>query len=135
MRRSRSVVTTAAVLVLACALPAAGAVKVTPGQEFIYTGRVMWKKIVAGRPAEVLQGPVRLTALVTKAGPAKGYSVVVMSAVQPEAGKEPARPAGYADLTMSEWHADLSHASAWPRHITQDTLGELIQELEVPFAP
>src|SRR5712692_1651700 len=91
MKCRRSVLMTASVL--ACAVPAAGAVKVTPGQEFVYTGRVMWKKIVAGRPAEMLQGPVRLTALVTKADPAKGYSVVVMSAVQPEAGQGQARPA------------------------------------------
>jgi len=133
MKRGRSVLMTASVL--ACAVPAAGAVKVTPGQEFVYTGRVMWKKIVTGRPSEVLQGQVKLTALVTKADPAKGYSVIVTRAVQPEAGKGQPRAAGYADLTMAEWHANLWHASAWPGHLTDDTLGKLVQELEVPFAP
>lgn len=135
MKRLRSVLTAAAVLALGCALPAAGAVKVTPGQEFVYTGRVMWKKIEAGRPRQVLRGAVKLTALVTKADPAEGYSVIVTRAVQPEAPKGQPRAAGYADLTMAEWHADLSHASAWPGHLTDHTLGKLVQELEVPFAP
>jgi hypothetical protein len=83
----------------------------------------------------VLQGPVRLTALVTQADPAKGYSVIVTRAVQPEAWKGRPRPAGYDDLTLAEWHANLSHASAWPGHVPDDTLGKLVQELEVPFAP
>ena len=135
MKRGRSVLIAASALALACCLPASGAVKVTPGQEFVYTGRAMWKKVEAGRPAEVLQGPVKVTALVTKADPAKGYSVIVTRAVQTEARKGQPRAAGYADLMMGEWRADLLHASAWPGHITQDTLGELTQELEVPFAP
>src|SRR2546425_11028664 len=98
MKRGRSVLIAASALALACRLPASGAVKVTPGQEFVYTGRVMWKKIVVGRPPEVLRGPVRLTALVTKADPAKGFSVIVTRAVQPVARKGQPRAASYADL-------------------------------------
>jgi hypothetical protein len=134
MRKSDSVLA-AAVLAAACALPAAGAIRLTQGQEFLYTGTAEWRETPAGRPPAIHRGAVRVTVLVTQADPDHGYAAIVMRAVQPVMEKGQARLAGYGDLTAARWRADLSRDYAWPGHIPQDPLGNLIQVLDVPLGP
>lgn len=135
MRKSRSVLVAAAVLAAACALPAAGAVTLAPGQELIYTGTAEWKETPSGRPPVIHRGTVRVTALITRADPDQGYAAIVMRSVQPAAQTGQARLAGYGDLMAERWRADLSRDYAWPGHIPQDPLGNLIQVLDVPLGP
>jgi hypothetical protein len=134
MRKSDSVLA-AAVLAAACALPAAAAIPLTPGQEFLYTGTAEWKETPSDRPPVIHRGAVRVTVLVTQADPDHGYAAIVMRAVQPVMAKGQARLAGYGDLTAARWHADLSRDYAWPGHITEHPLGNLLQVLDVPLGP
>lgn len=124
-------------VVLLAALPGAAraAVQLTPGQELTYTGKAVWKQTVSGGPPEAFRGRVRLTALVTRADPAAGYSVDLMTAVTREAPEGGRQAPGYADLNTIEYRPDLSRTTPWPRTIARDPLGDLIQVLDVPLAP
>jgi hypothetical protein len=67
--------------------------------------------------------------------PDHGYAAIVMRAVQPAAQTGQARLAGYGDLTAARWRADLSRDFAWPGHIPEHPLGNLLQVLDVPLGP
>jgi hypothetical protein len=123
------------VLAAACALPAAGAATLAPGRELIYTGTAEWKKTPLGRPPVIHRGTVRVTALVTRADPDQGCAAIVMRSVQPVAQNRQARLAGYGDLMAARWRADFSRDFAWPGHIVEHPLGNLIQVLDLPLGP
>src|SRR5690242_9527078 len=74
-----------AVLVVTSAggLPARAAVKVTPGQEFIYAGTAEMKVVNPAGQSETLSGQVKISALNTEADPSKGYAVILLRSFQP----------------------------------------------------
>ena len=71
-------------LILAAAAPVGAAVKLTVGQELIYSGTVEWKMSQGGGPTQTFSGPLHLSAVVTEADTAKGYALIVMRHFQPE---------------------------------------------------
>src|SRR3712207_697616 len=95
MRQSRWLVAGAWSLTLAW-LGLAGveaAVKVVPGQEFVYSGTAQWQFSSASGRTMTIGGPIRFSALVTESNPSRGYTVVVMRSSQPQ--KKPGQP-GFA---------------------------------------
>src|SRR5689334_11916506 len=71
-------------LVLTTLSPAGAALKISPGQELIYSGTTTLKITSTEGPAQIIAGPLHCSALVSEADPAKGYSVILMRRFQPD---------------------------------------------------
>jgi peroxiredoxin len=120
-------------LIAVSGMPAGAAVKVAPGQEFLYTGTATWKVTATGGQGEIVAGPVKISALVTEADPAKGYAVIVMRSFSPEAkAGQPQIPAE-VELDTTRYGADL--APTTPPGRPTGPLSAVIQLLRVPITP
>jgi hypothetical protein len=117
----------------AFSLPAArAAVKVSPGQEFLYSGRFEWKVSSADGPARTIAGPVKLSALVTEADPARGYAVVLMRRFQPEEKPGQANVPTDVAVTTLRYGADLKSTTPSPN---VSPASAVIGALAVPLTP
>jgi hypothetical protein len=136
MPKSRSVPVAAAVLAAACALPAAGASRLTPGQEFIYTGTLEWKQSGGNVPSIVYRAPIKVSALVTAADADQGTTIIVLRDIRPEKrqGQEPLPP--YAQVVTERYRPDLTLAPGPPRPprpLLGDPLVQLTWNRPLPF--
>jgi peroxiredoxin len=120
-------------LTASVSMPARAAVKVAPGQEFLYTGTATWKVAGTGGQAQTVDGPVKISALVTEADPAKGYAVIVMRSFNPAAkAGQPSIPPEVA-LDTTRYGADL--AASGPPDRPAGPVSAVIQMLRIPLTP
>jgi peroxiredoxin len=117
----------------AAALPASGAVKLTPGQELIYSGTGEWKMTNAGGPSQSYTGPLQLSAVVTESDAAKGHTIILMRNFQPrvEAG-QPAIPSEAAVATL-RYAVDLTTTPA--PSLFGSPIASLLQSMSAPLSP
>jgi hypothetical protein len=123
-------------LMIACVAPAAagGGAKLAPGQEFVYSGTAEWSRAVTGHPAMTLSGPIRISALVTEAPPAGGYTVVLVRSTQPTASGRRGLPVE-VDVGVDRFSAVRTPAAARPRAMLGSPVVSLMRLVNVPFAP
>jgi hypothetical protein len=137
MRRPHSVLVVAPLLAVACALPAAGAVKVTTGQELIYSGTLEWKQSgVGGVPNIAHRAPVKLFALVTAADPVQGYAVLVMRDIRPARLRGQANLPPFAEVFTDRYHPNMGRGDGLarpPRSVYGAPLIPLIWNRPIPF--
>ena len=88
-------------LVVAAIHPAGAALKISAGQELIYSGTASWKINGTAGQSQTITGPIRFSALVTEADPAKGYSVVRMRRFQQDGKTSPAQNQSGVELRRS----------------------------------
>src|SRR5205823_13330989 len=84
-------------------------VKLTPGQEFLYTGTSELKLGAGGdAPGQSFSGVAQISAVVAEADPAKGYAVVLMRRVQPK--EQAGQPGGAGEVGVGtvRYGADLA---------------------------
>jgi hypothetical protein len=119
----------------ASGLPARAAVKVTPGQEFVYSGTAELKVINPSGGAETLSGAVKLSALNAGADPSTGFTVILLRSFEPAqaAGQPPL--AASSELTTVRYGADLSPSGAPEAPTGSSPMSALLQALRVPLAP
>jgi hypothetical protein len=114
--------------------PASAALKVTPGQEFLYSGRLQFKQSVNGGPMVTTSGSVKLSALVTEADSARGYTVVLMRQFQPDQQADQRAPLEDVWLATVRYRADLT-ASGMPSGTPDPIRGPVLDAVQVPFPP
>jgi hypothetical protein len=115
-------------------MPARAALKVTRGEEFLYSGTLQFKQSIKNGPTLAISGSLKLVALVTEADPGKGYTVILMRQFQPEQKeREPRRP---EDLwvTTVRYSPDLT-ASGMPGGTPDPILGPVLDAVRVPLPP
>jgi hypothetical protein len=114
-------------------LPAPAAGKITPGQEFSYSGTAELQVTNPAGKVQTIAGPVKISALDTEADPAKGYAVILLRSFQPQsAAGQPNLPADIG-LTTVRYGADLAPSGA-PEAPT-GPISAVLQVLRVPLAP
>jgi hypothetical protein len=88
----------------ACAATGSGATKVSPGQEFLYSGTAEHKLIPAEGPEAGFKETLTASALVSEADPERGYQIILMQnfAREPRSERPPLRfavpPVAYVNL-------------------------------------
>jgi peroxiredoxin len=123
-----------ATLALSAAAPAAAAVKLTVGQELLYTGTVAWKMAQEGTPAQSFTGPLQLSAVVTASDPALGYALLVMRRFQPD--QRPDQPGAPPEATVGTIRYDSSLIPTRPRPtFVGGPLAEISPALATPLTP
>jgi hypothetical protein len=116
-------------------LPARAAVKVTPGQELIYSGSAELKVTNPAGQSQTISGPVKISALATEADPSKGYAVILLRSFQPgQVAGQPKLPAD-SGLTTLRYGADLTPSGAPEGPSGASPVSALLQALRVPLAP
>ena len=133
MRRSRWAAMAAIALTAAAAMPARAAVKVTPGQEFLYSGTVQWKQSIKNGSTLAVSGSLKLSALVTKAEPGKGYTVVLLHRFQPDQKEGQPREWEDVGVTTVRYSADLTASGLFDR--TQSRIDPLLEAVRLPLTP
>jgi hypothetical protein len=123
-----------AILALESAAPASAAVKLTVGQELVYTGTVEWKMAQDGGPTQSFTGPVQLSAVVTETDPAKGHALLVMRRFQPD--RKPDQPGAPPEATVGTVRYDTSLLATRPRPtFVGGPLAEISPSLATPLTP
>jgi peroxiredoxin len=112
--------------------PAGAAVKLTAGQEFLYTGAAEWKVTGESGPAQVLAGDLQLSALVTESDAAKGYAVILMRTFRPKS-QEPQGLPPEAVVGTVRYAADLTVTPAGS--VPGSVINNIVKALTVPLAP
>ena len=113
--------------------PALAALKITPGQELLYSGTAEWKLTKTGGQPETITGPLRFSAVVSEADPAKGYSVILMRRFQPDARSGQGQDQADAELATAQFGADLARTG--PPDRPTGPISAVMQALRLPFAP
>jgi tetratricopeptide (TPR) repeat protein len=116
---------------------------VSPGQEYLYTGRAQWKQSAPGGRSMILTGPVTLSAVVAEANPAGGGTLLLFRrfAPLPPASRVLAPRVGFddgpsldgAELAIVPFGADLAPTLAPPGRLGSPMAG-VLQFLTVPFS-
>src|SRR6266567_7120061 len=135
MARSRWI-TMAALALAAGALPVRAADKWSAGQEFVYTGTLEQTQAQTNIPAVTYRAPVKLSALVTEADPAKGYTVIMMPEIRPQKPPSPADSQPYAKVSIERFRPDLNRAPSPvrpPRPVLGGPLSPLLWNRPIPF--
>jgi peroxiredoxin len=119
---------------LALAGPARAALKITPGQELIYAGTATWKiTSTPGDRREEITGPMRFSALVSEADPAKGYSVILMRRFEPVAKTGQDQTQNDAELATLQFGSDLARTGSPDR--PSSPISVVMQAVHLPFGP
>jgi cytochrome c biogenesis protein CcmG/thiol:disulfide interchange protein DsbE len=137
MGRARWVWMVAPTLAAACTATAAtmSAVKLSPGQEFLYSGTVESNASVAGRPPSTMRTRVQVSALISGVDPTRGYTVILMQHSKPAAGEElPGLPPN-AELTILHYGAELMPVPDAGERLYVSLFGPWIESIKLPFAP
>jgi len=123
------------VVIVAGSLPARADVKVTPGQEVLYSGTAEWKMTTQGQPPQAIAGPAKISALVTEADPAKGYAVILMQSFQ--SGRKTNWPADAptADAAVGTVRFGTDLALAGPAQRPNGPMTLLLQAFHLPLMP
>lgn len=118
---------------VAAALPAGAAVKLTRGQELVYSGTGEWKMASASGPSQTFSGPVQLSAVIAETDAAKGHSIILMRRFQP--GGQAGQPAPPMDVGVGtvRYAADLTVTPA--QSLPGGPVAALLQSLSVPLSP
>jgi hypothetical protein len=135
MPRSRWIIM-AALALSAVALPVQAAGRLTAGQEFVYTGTLEQRQAQTNMPAVTYRAPVKLSALVTKADPAKGYTIIRMPEIRPQKPPSPADSLPYAEVSTERFRPDLNRAPGAdrpPRPTLGMPLSPLLWNRPIPF--
>ena len=144
MRRSRWGPIAALLLAAMGVTPVRAGPPLSPGQEFLYTGRAQWKQSAPGGRSMTLTGPVMLSAVVAEANPAKGGTLLLFRrfAPLPPAARVLAPRGGFddgptidgAELAIVPFGADLAPTLAPPGRLGSPMAG-VLQFLTVPLGP
>jgi hypothetical protein len=123
-------------LAVACASQAVvhGGGKRAPGQEFVYSGTAERKQSTAGHPEMTTSGPIGISALVTEATPAGGYTIVLVRSAQPTVAGRRGLPAE-VDVGVVRFSATGTADHALPRAMLSSPIVSLTRLVTVPFAP
>jgi peroxiredoxin len=116
------------------AAPGRAAVKLTPGQEFLYTGTAELKLGAAGDgPGQTFSGVAQLSAVVAEADPAKGYAVILMRRVQPKEQAGQPGAGGEVGVGTVRYGADLSVTQ--PAAFNGGPISGVLRAMSVPLTP
>jgi hypothetical protein len=118
---------------VAAALPVGAAVKLTRGQELIYSGTGEWKMVNAAGPSQTFSGPVQLSAVITETDAAKGHAVILMRSFQPKAQAGQPSPPSEVGVGTVRYGADLTVTPA--QALPGGPLGAILQTLSAPLTP
>jgi hypothetical protein len=125
-----------ALVLMAAVRPAPAAEKLSAGQEFVYTGTLEQRQLQTNMPAVTYRAPVRLSALVTEADPAKGYTVILMPEIRPQKPPSPADAQPFAEVSIQRFRPDLNSAPGPerpPRPVLGGPLSSLLWNRPIPF--
>jgi peroxiredoxin len=123
----------AAALALAAAAPGRAAVKLTPGQEFLYTGTSELKLGAGDGPGQTFSGAAQISAVVAEADPAKGYAVILMRRVQPKEQAGQPGAAGEVGVGTVRYGADL--AVTQQAAFNGGPISGVLRAMSVPMSP
>ena len=144
MRRSRCGPIAALLLAAMGVTPVRAGPTLSPGQEFLYTGRAQWKQSAPGGRSMTLTGPVMLSAVVAEANPIKGGTLLLFRrfaplppaarVLAPRGGFDDGPTIGGAELAIVPFGADLAPTLAPPGRLGSPMAG-VLQFLTVPLSP
>lgn len=120
-------------LVVAAVRPAGAAVKISAGQELIYSGTASWKITATAGPSQTITGPIGFTALVSEADPGKGFSVILMRRFQQNGKPGLEQNQSDVELATLQFGPDLARTGL-PERPT-GPISVVMQAIRLPFAP